>query len=241
METSSVNNNAAGYTTAGAVTGAGIGIAAGYLTRPYLKNGAPTDEFIKKADKKYYEAADPAEKKLIDQINKLGKDKLNSIKNAQSFDELKQALYGDIINPKGDCKFTKEYMQSIFEQVASITGEHDNEFIEKFKKVENFEQMKTVFDEHLDKTFKGKTVEEAKSAVMNDIKTTQKSLFDNIFKPYWDSAKKKFINCEDELGKLFKKTAQSIQGKYAAIYGAVGAAVLGGITYLCTRKGNSEQ
>lgn len=239
METSSVNNNAAGYTTAGAVTGAGIGIATGYLTRPYLKNGTMTDEFVKKVVYKQAEAAGLEE--VCNEAMNAAKDKLNSVKNAQSFDELKQALYGDIINPKGNCQFSKKLMQDVCEQVASITGEHDNEFIEKLKKVENFEQMKTVFDEDLDKKFKGKTLEEAKSAVMNDIKATEKKARDMMFKPYWDSAKKKFINCEDEFGKILKKTAQSIQGKYAAIYGAVGAAVLGGITYLCTRKGNSEQ
>ncbi len=48
MSVDSVNNsnNTALYTASGAVLGAGV--AAGYLTKPFLKDGAPTDEFIKK-------------------------------------------------------------------------------------------------------------------------------------------------------------------------------------------------
>ena len=42
------NNNTALYTGIGAVAGAGAGVAAGYLTKPFLKDGAPTDEFVKK-------------------------------------------------------------------------------------------------------------------------------------------------------------------------------------------------
>ena len=191
METNNINNNAAAYTTAGTVTGAGIGIATGYLTRPYLKNGTMTDEFAKKVNSKLAEELELSSE--LKEATNVVKDKLSSLKNAQNFDELKQVLMG------------------------------------------------TCFAEDLDEKFKGKTLEEAKSAIMDDIKAYEKQVRDLLFKPHWDSAKKKFINCEDMVGKALKKTASSIQGKYAAIYGAVGAAVLGGITYLCTRKGNSEQ
>ena len=56
------------------------------------------------------------------------------------------------------------------------------------------------------------------------------------FADYWDYTKKTFKECEDDYGKAFKKAAQCIQRKHAAIYGAIGAAVLGLGTYLATKK-----
>ena len=44
------NNNTGLYTTIGTLAGAGAGAAAGYLTRPFLKDGAPTDTFLKKVE-----------------------------------------------------------------------------------------------------------------------------------------------------------------------------------------------
>lgn len=47
MSVDGVNNssNAGLYCASGAVLGAGAGAAAGYLTKPFLKDGAPTDSF----------------------------------------------------------------------------------------------------------------------------------------------------------------------------------------------------
>lgn len=59
MSVDGVNNssNAGLYCTSGAVLGAGAGAAAGYLTKPFLKDGAPTDSFIKTLGENLIEGA----------------------------------------------------------------------------------------------------------------------------------------------------------------------------------------
>lgn len=42
------NSNTGLYTSAAALAGGGAGAAAGWYSKPYLKDGAPTDSFIKK-------------------------------------------------------------------------------------------------------------------------------------------------------------------------------------------------
>ena len=57
------------------------------------------------------------------------------------------------------------------------------------------------------------------------------------FNSSWDKNAKKFVHNADEITKegfeAVKKAAKSIQGKYAMIYGAIGAGVLGLGTLLC--------
>ena len=57
------------------------------------------------------------------------------------------------------------------------------------------------------------------------------------FEASWDSNKKSFVHNAEELTldgfNAVKKAARSIQGKYAMMYGAIGATVLGVVGYLC--------
>lgn len=67
------------------------------------------------------------------------------------------------------------------------------------------------------------------------------------FNASWDKNAKKFVYDADNIKKegfdAVKKAAKSIQGKYAMIYGAIGAGVLGLGTLLCCggSKKQSEQ
>lgn len=68
----------------------------------------------------------------------------------------------------------------------------------------------------------------------------------DMFAASWDKNAKKFVHNADELSKegfeVVKKAAKSIQGKYAMIYGAIGAGVLGlGTLLCCAGKKQPEQ
>ncbi len=94
MSVDSVNNsnNTALYTASGAVLGAGAGVAAGYLTKPFLKDGAPTDEFIKKMEKNLTNVLSPQERAAANVVENKLKEVRNVIENAKNLDELKSNL-----------------------------------------------------------------------------------------------------------------------------------------------------
>lgn len=65
-----------------------------------------------------------------------------------------------------------------------------------------------------------------------------------VFEQYWDADKKAFISnasAEDKLFAAIKKAAQGIQVKTAAIYGGIGAAVLGLATYLIANNSKKSE
>jgi hypothetical protein len=85
----------------------------------------------------------------------------------------------------------------------------------------------------MDKEYNGKSLEEIKNSFKVDMEALNKQAAKATFEQFWDAGKKTFKNCEEGTGKAIKKAAKSIQGKYALIYGAIGAGVLGLVGYIC--------
>lgn len=82
------NNNTALYTAGAAVVGGGAGAAAGWYSRPFLKDGAPTDSFMKKIEKNIVETLDEGtKKKYADAAESIKK-----IENAKNTEELKEVF-----------------------------------------------------------------------------------------------------------------------------------------------------
>lgn len=179
------NNNTALYTAGAAVVGGGTGVAAAYLTKPFLKDGAPTDSFVKK---------------LQDNMTKYVENLKQEIDNLKNVDELKNYIKNN----------------------------------EALKEEGLVDAMLAAVDT--------KGLEASKADLKQGISISSGVLTDNevvksMFEVSWDKNAKKFVHNTDELTKegfeAVKKAAKSIQGKYAMIYGAIGAGVLGLGTLLC--------
>ncbi|MBO6086718.1 hypothetical protein J6P92_00025 [bacterium] len=65
------NNNAGLYALGAGVLGAGAGAGVAYMTKPFLKDGAPTDSFVKKMSEKFLENNDTEVKSIRDKYDKL--------------------------------------------------------------------------------------------------------------------------------------------------------------------------
>lgn len=240
------NNNTALYTTIGATAGAGAGVAAGYLTRPFLKDGAPTDEFVKKLEHKL-ETSDSPELKAGFAINKENQKEVKAIfDRAKDPEELKGLLIDKLMKDIKefedaglDIDTFKKFMGEQSEFLKGI-GIMDASDIEKLQNIEEISDLRGVFKESFDKAWQGKTVEEIKNSMLSKGKEADKKAAKYLFESVWDTKEKKFVNCEDGVGKAIKDAARSIQGKYALIYGAIGAAVLGLGTYLFAHGKSSK-
>lgn len=256
------NSNTGLYAAGAAVVGGGAGAAAGWYSRPFLKKGEPTDEYVNTAAKKIVKAL-PEEfttnlKSVVDKFN-----------NAKSTGELRtmltdsiKALYKDI-----DFEKAKGYLKNTNDNL-SLFGLKTFE-AEDIANVKNNDDIAELFGKLFDKTFEGKSLEQVKTAIKENCSTMKKSAIKGIFSLLWDPDKKKFIsemanfegykgllenlnpqikeimenaaNVSEKLTKSFTDAANSIKGKYAAIYGAVGTAVLGLGTLLCLGSKQTEQ
>ena len=233
MSVESVNNsgsNAGLYATGAAVAGAGAGAAAGYLTRPFLKDGAPTDSFIKKMGENVKAAMSPEEKTLAEGIENELKKAQNAMMKASSVEELK-SIYLEI----------QSAVLENFIESGIVDGKDSQEYLDMLNKFTNFDELKTVVSEKFDKEYAGKNIDQIKEAMKKEIDEMNRKSAKAMFEPFWDSSKKEFVNCEEGVGAAIKKAAKSIQGKYAMIYGAIGAAVLGLGTLLCCGGKKSPQ
>lgn len=91
MSLESVNNsgNNAGLWAAGtAALGAGAGVGAAYLTKPFLKDGAPTDTFVKRALSNIVKTLEPEDKKMYDITQEIS----SLIQKASTKEELQDAI-----------------------------------------------------------------------------------------------------------------------------------------------------
>ncbi len=198
------NNNAGLYAAGAALAGGGAGAAAGWYSRPFLKDGAPTDSFLKKTENKFLEkVGDNDFVKDYEQMKKARE----AFDNIKDMDGLKQFLKND------------EFVQTHLKKM----GIDINEGLKEIE-ADGFEKSMKDARENI-----AKPIDEA----MKNFKGVIKSSIDKA----WDKNAKKFVHNEIDITKeafeAITDAAKSIQGKYAAIYGAIGAGVLGLGTYLC--------
>ena len=195
------NNNAGLYVAGAGLLGAGAGAAAGYYTRPFLKDGAPTDEFVKKVNNNLVENLGEAEKKqYFDAVETIKK--LDEVSNVEELKEL--------------CRNNE-----MLKQLAPL-----DKLLAEIDAI-GFEKAKSDIKEGVQ--------------ISLDVRD---ELVKDLIDSSWDKNAKKFVHNADEVTKegfeAVKKAARSIQGKYAAIYGSIGAAVLGLGALLCC-GGKKEQ
>ncbi len=248
MSVESVNNSGSNtglYTTGAALVGAGAGAAAGYLTKPFLKDGAPTDSFIKKMDENVKAAMPPVERELVKGVETELNKVYDAMMKASSVEELKGIYLENTINKLEslDISTAKSSLSAVLKNCidSGIVDRNFQEYLDNLNKAKNFDDLKTVVAENFDKVYAGKNIDQIKEAIKKEADEISRKAGKNMFKQFWDSSKKQFVNCEDGVGAAIKKAARSIQGKYALIYGSIGAAVLGLGTYLCCGGKKSAQ
>ncbi len=235
------NNNTGIYTAGAALVGGAGGAAAGWYSKPFLKDGAPTDSFIKKIGDAQ-EANIPQDvKEILKPIEELNK-KLLSAKTVDEFKELSFELIKKGLRPINDLEHFKELYDPVALEAMGL--KQDPEFAKAVADAtcsdDILNALKTVLDKELD----GKTLPElieAEKAKQKEVKINSAKM---IFEQYWDADKKAFVgdvSGEDKLFVAIKKAAQGIQVKTAAIYAGIGAAVLGLATYLIANNSKKSE
>lgn len=188
------NNNTALYTAGAAVVGGGAGAAAGWYSRPFLKDGAPTDSFMKKIEENIVETLDEDAKKMYADAT----ENIKKIENAKNAEELKE----------------------VFKSNAAVKESGILDALLADIDAKGFEAAKA----------------EAKKSLQAQI-DSKNEMIKEVFNASWDKNAKKFVHNADNIQKegfeAVKKAAKSIQTKYALIYGAIAAGVLGLGTLLC--------
>ena len=129
-----------------------------------------------------------------------------------------------------------------------------NDFLEVFKikfsdnaragieKAQNIDDIFNAFSTAYDEEFAGKSLKEVKNEAKKDFADLKKSTAKGIFEICWDDDKKKFLQRDDNIIlPMVKKAARSIKAKYAAIYGVIGAAVLGLGTHLIVNNNKKAE
>ena len=232
MSVESVNNSGSNtglYTTGAALVGAGAGAAAAYLTKPFLKDGAPTDSFIKKIDENVKAAMPPLERELVKGVQTELNKTYDAMMKASSVEELKRIYLENTMNKLEslDINTAKSSLSAVLENCidSGIADGNFQEYLDNINKAANFDELKTAFAANFDKVYEGKNIDQIKEAIKKEADEISRKAGKNMFEQFWDSSKKQFVNCEDGVGAAIKKAARSIQGKYALIYGSIGAAV----------------
>ena len=106
------NNNAGTYAAGAAVVGGGAAGAYGYFSRPFLKDGAPTDAFVKNVKTKWLETAPAEQKALYEETVKF----IDDIEKAKNVDELKNLIRNNsLYKAQGD-----EYIEALIKEVDNV-------------------------------------------------------------------------------------------------------------------------
>ena len=237
----SANNNAGIYTAGAALIGGAGGAATGWYSKPFLKDGAPTDSFTKKINDAV-DATIPQEiKEYLKPINELIK-KIESAKTLGEFKKLNFEVIKQTLGSIDDVEIFKETFNP--EILQSIGLKQDPEFVKAVAEASCPADILIAAKTALDKELDGKTLPELLEAGKARQKEVKKNSAKMVFEQYWDADKKAFVSNvsgEDTLFAAIKKAAQGIQGKTAAIYGGIGAAVLGLATYLIANNSKKSE
>lgn len=237
------NNSNTGLITAGsAIVGGGSGALIGYYSKPWVKDGAPTDTFIKKAGEKLLSETTsiPQEQK---ELLRNAQSMIDKMKNAKTVEEFRNANLepvNKLIDSYSDLDTLKTAWANGCEIADNFRFDKVNidEFNEKFANVSSIDEYKRVLAEAVDAEINAKGLDKCKQEFLSFVDNMRKNgmpvtLDDSvkmIFKEVYDSDAKKLVKAEDvtdEAFNIFKDVAKKMQGKSAAIWGAVGAAALG--------------
>ena len=237
------NNGNVGLTTAGsAIVGGGAGALAGYYSKPWVKDDAPTDTFIKKAGERLVNASDipDAQKEVFKNASSM----IDKMKNAKTVEEFKNTIlepinkvldsYSDINALRTDYPNFSGF-NSDFLEFGNINSDV---YEQKFANATSIDEYKKVLSEAVEAGINAKGLDKCKQDFANSIDVIRKSgipvtmddLVNQIFNELYDKDAKKFVKNKDYTENTFNivnDVAKKMQGKAAIIWGSIGAAALG--------------
>ncbi len=231
----SVNNNNAGMYTAGAaLIGGGAGAAAGYYTKPLFKDGQATDTFVKEVIKNTDKSPEMKPfKEALSGFNS-GFEEVKTVEDMKNFMfNTSYGLFEDLEQLKSVVELGSEVTEN-----AGLTFSED--FKNKVKAAESIDDVKKAFFEMYDSKYGERSLDGIRQIMKQESQEVSKKFVKSGISGFWDADAKKFVNCDDSIGKIVKDSARKVKLKAAGIYGAVAAATAGVITYLCT-KGHSDK
>lgn len=238
------NNNTAVYAgTGAALAGGAIGGATGYYTKSILKDGEPTDEFVKKVAKN-------TEKELKEMFP--GLKNSGQFKDAKTADECKNIVVDGYKTVLKDLNLdnAKVAVKNTVDNFESVGLKGINP--EAIEKASNLDELVDLVSKNFDENFAGKSAKEVRAAYDSIANKQFKEIVKAGLAAIYDSDKKKFVDF-GELGdtpiekfikknaKAYKDAASSIKWKAAGIYGGIAAALLGIGTYLGVASGMKAQ
>lgn len=242
-----VNNNLL-YAGSAALTGGVAGGAVGYYKKSILKDGEPTDTFVKKVSDNMKKLLPPkvlSEWENIDfnEVNSMEDIKANNmklIKNVYSKLSLDEAKHGMVL--------------SIYP--AAAAGEIPMN-PDEIMKAKSFDELFELVSKNLDENLAGKNFEELKELIKQSKMELLKGKVSELLTQLYNFDKKKFyslkeiglndVGAGDVMGQLTLQTRKaltnasaSIKGKSALIYGGITSATVGLGTLLASNLKKSE-
>ncbi len=160
------NNNAGFYAAAGAIAGAGAGTSVAYLTKPFLKDGAPTDTFVKRALSNIVKTLEPKDKKMYDITQEIS----SLIQKASTKEELQDAIKNSsLLKQHNQVDVTLQQVKSLeLPELKSIA-----EISKKFYLNSTEDLINVVWDKNVNKFVKKADIDEVS---FNAIKKAARSI-----------------------------------------------------------------
>lgn len=231
--------------------------AAAYNSKPWLKNGMPSDAFVKEVEKNIAGKTDKETVKLVKALETYKSD----IMKASSIENLADAQLNYFVN-RTEKKTFKE-IKSLFksemlmslQQKAVPAGGIDAmlDCINDVNRASNINELREVLINYHEINNEGYSLKKIKrfyktiieeSQEISGLKGFNETAKEAIASAY-DAKKQKFVlkseNITDELFKVVKKTAKGMQTRTAALCGLLGAAVFGAAAFLMTKPNSSKK
>lgn len=243
-----VNNNmlyAGGATLAGGVAGGAVG----YYTKSFLKDGEPTDTFIKKVGDNMVKLIPP---ELAEEWSNL------DFKDVKSMEDVKANNMKLIENICSKLSLGEAKQAMVLSIPAAVANGEIPMNVEEIDKAKSLDELLELAAKNMDANLAGKNFDELKEFMKLSKIEQVKGKVSELLTQMYDFDKKKFyslkeigfddIDAGDVLGQFALKTrkaltdaASSIKGKAALIYGGITAAAAGAGTLLALNLRKPEE
>lgn len=250
----SVSNNKNSYNSSiysavgtGLIGGTAVGLSV-YDSKPWLKNGVPSDSFVKKVEEKILKSSDAPnldlQKALMTYLDDIDKSKsygniadagirfFTRISKGKTLPEIRSLLQQDI-------------MGSLRSSMGSLLNIDESlDYYNSVGKASTLQELKSAMVDYMKAANAGFSFGEAKDAmkaVLNQVSANGQALnlrsqVKEAIASAYDFTKAQFVKESDEISadmlELIKKTAKSMQSKAGLIWGLVGGAAFGSAMYL---------
>lgn len=238
------------------IAGAGWAVAA-YNSKPWLKNGMPSDAFLKEVEKNLVGKTDKETVKSVKLLETYKSDimKASSIENiadaqlkfyanrtsGNTFKEIKSLVKSDMYESLKHGFIGDGLVDTMLDCLNDV------------KRASNMNELRNVMIDYIEINNEGYSLKKIKRFYKTIIEESQeisgyKSFNETAKKAIssaYDAKTQKFVfnteNITDEMFRAVKKAAKGMQTRTAALCGILGAAVFGAAAFLMTKSGVSKK